>query len=154
MRIEGINHVGVTTADLDRAKRFYGDLLGLALRAEGVDGPSEALDRLVGLPGVRLRFAEYHLGGGQILELLEYLSPSGRPLVQRTSDPGSAHVAFEVDDIDATHSLLVGAGVTVRSTPVLLEDADWRGFRCVYALDPDGATVEFLQRPGGEVRPG
>jgi catechol 2,3-dioxygenase-like lactoylglutathione lyase family enzyme len=42
----------------------------------------------------------------------------------------------------------VNAGVTVRSGPVLIEDeGDWHGFRCVYALDPDGFTVELLQRP-------
>jgi len=148
MQVRGIDHIGITTGDLDRAKRFYGDVLGLTLRAEGEDGPSEALDLLIGMLGVRLRFAEYHLGNGQILELLEYLSPAGEPLQQRTADPGSAHLALEVPDIVAAHAELIAAGVTVRSEPVLIEDeGDWHGFRCVYALDPDGFTVELLQRP-------
>jgi catechol 2,3-dioxygenase-like lactoylglutathione lyase family enzyme len=148
VRVRGIDHIGITTADLDRAKAFYGDVLGLTLRSEGTDGPSDALDRLIGLPGAKVLYAEYHVGAGQILELLQYLSPEGRPLQQRTSDPGSAHLALEVDDIDAAHQELVDAGVTVRSGPVLIEDeGDWQGFRCVYALDPDGFTVELLQRP-------
>jgi catechol 2,3-dioxygenase-like lactoylglutathione lyase family enzyme len=151
MHVRGIDHIGITTADLDRAKRFYGDVLGLTLRSEGEDGPSDHLDRLVGLPGVKIRYAEYHLGNGQILELLQYLSPEGQPLLQRTSDPGTAHLALEVDDIDGAHRALVDAGVTVRSEPVLLEeDDDWQGYRCVYALDPDGFTVEVVQRPDGE----
>jgi catechol 2,3-dioxygenase-like lactoylglutathione lyase family enzyme len=146
--ISGISHVGVTTSDLDRAKRFYGDLLGLALRGEGEEA-SEEMGRLIGIEGVRFRWAEYRLGRGQVLELLQYLAPEGTPLEQRTCDPGSSHLGFEVDDVDAMHARLVAAGVTVRSEPVLLEDDDeWTGYRAMYALDPDGFTVEFLQAPG------
>jgi catechol 2,3-dioxygenase-like lactoylglutathione lyase family enzyme len=145
MQVEGLNHISVTTADLERAKWFYGEVLGLPMRGEGEES-SAALDRLVGLDGGRFRWAEYHVGRGQILELLQYLSPEGTPLTQRPCDPGSAHFAFEVRDIDETYARLISAGVTVRSQPVLMEeDDDWRGFRCIYALDTDGFTVEFLQ---------
>ena len=147
-----IHHVSITTGDLARAKWFYGDVLGFRLRAEGEDA-SPALSELVGIDGARIRWIEFHVGSGQILELLEYVHPSGVPLVQRSCDPVSAHVAFEVDDIDATYDALVRAGVTVRSAPVLLEEAgDWRGFRCMYALDPDGFTIEFVQPPTAPAR--
>jgi diaminopimelate decarboxylase len=149
VRVKGIDHIGITVANIERSKRFYGELLGLALRAEGDDGPSDTLDRIIGMPGVRLRFAEYHVGRGQILELLQYVTPAGTPLEQRTANPGSAHLALEVDDVDAAYDRLIAAGVTVRSAPTLIEDdGDWHGFRCCYTLDPDGFTVEVLQRPG------
>jgi len=65
MIIRGIHHVGITTADLERSKRFYGELLGLRFRAEGEDGPTSTLDRLVGLTAVRIRHADGETEGGQ-----------------------------------------------------------------------------------------
>jgi catechol 2,3-dioxygenase-like lactoylglutathione lyase family enzyme len=151
VRILRLDHVSVTTGDLDRSVRFYAELLGLPLRGRGeIEGPD--VSAIVGMPGVRMRWAEVDLGDGRIVELLEYVSPAGTPLAQTTADPGAAHFGFEVDDIDAVHALLVGHGVTVRSAPVTLEDDDpaWRGVRVLYALDPDGFTVEFLQRPAAD----
>jgi catechol 2,3-dioxygenase-like lactoylglutathione lyase family enzyme len=147
--IRGLNHVGLTTADLDSSVRFYGDGLGLRLRDRG-ETDSPELSTLIGLSDTKLRWAEFYLPGGQILEILEYVSPTGTPLVQRTCDPGSAHFAFEVRGIDALYDRLEQQGVTVRSRPVLIEEpGDWEGYRCIYAVDPDGFTVEFVEPPHG-----
>lgn len=145
--IQGLNHVGLTTADLDSSIRFYGDGLGLRLRGRG-ETDSPELSTLIGLSDTKLRWAEFYLPGGQVLEILEYVSPTGTPLVQRTCDPGSAHFAFEVRGIEVLYDRLVHHGVTVRSRPVLIEEpGDWEGYRCIYAVDPDGFTVEFVERP-------
>jgi catechol 2,3-dioxygenase-like lactoylglutathione lyase family enzyme len=145
--IVGLDHVGLTTADIDSAVRFYGDGLGLRLRGRGEDDSPE-LSTIIGLPDTKLRWAEFYLPGGQILEILEYVSPTGTPLVQRTCDPGSGHFAFRVHGIDALYDRLVQRGVTVRSGPVRIEEpGDWEGYRCIYAVDPDGFTVEFLEPP-------
>jgi catechol 2,3-dioxygenase-like lactoylglutathione lyase family enzyme len=148
MSIRGVDHVSITTGNLDRSMAFYRDVLGLPFRGRGVSGGAD-IGTIVGMPGARVAWAEFDLGAGQILELLQYLEPTGERLRQRTSDPGSAHVGFEVDDIFAMYGRLVAAGVTVRSAPVRIEDDDesWRGVLVVYALDPDGFTMEFLQRP-------
>jgi catechol 2,3-dioxygenase-like lactoylglutathione lyase family enzyme len=145
--IVGVNHVGVTTADIDSSVRFYGDALGLKLRGRG-ETDSPELSTIIGLPDTKLRWAEFYLPGGQILEILEYVSPTGTPLVQRTCDPGSGHVAYEVRGIQALYDRLLHHGVTVRSDPVRIEEeGDWEGYRCIYAVDPDGFTVEFVERP-------
>ncbi len=148
MEISGIDHVGVTTGDMERAKRFYGDVLGLTLRGEGEDS-WPGLGRLTGLDGARIRWAEYDLGSGQILEVLQYLTPEGRPLSQQPNDPGSAHLALATDDVHALHAHLMRSGVVVRSpAPVLIdEQGEWKGYLCLYAEDPDGFTVEFVQPP-------
>ena len=46
---------------------------------------------------------------------------------------------------------LRAAGVTIRSSgPVTIEDdGDWAGATCLYATDPDGFTVELIERAGG-----
>jgi catechol 2,3-dioxygenase-like lactoylglutathione lyase family enzyme len=141
-----LDHVSVTVADLDRSIAFYRDAMGLPFLGRGEsDGPD--MSRITGLPEVRLEWAEFDLGGGQLLELLRYGSPVGEPLEQETNRPGSGHVGLAVDDIDAAYRRLVDAGVTVRSAPVQISEAgDWSGVRSLYALDPDGVTIELVER--------
>ena len=199
MKLRGLDHVSVTVADLDRSLSFYRDLLGLRVREAGEEEGGQ-MATIVGFPGVRFRYADVELGGGQILELLQYLEPAGTPIAQRTCDPGSGHIAFVVADIDQTYAELVDAGVTVRSAPVTIEGPHdsgpvrvihsmseaamstegpavpqkagaigvtevteaveedaitievtdyWAGVKVFYAVDPDGVTLEFVQRPEG-----
>jgi len=146
-RVVGVDHVSVTCADLDRSVRFYGEVLGLPLRGRGrADGPE--LSTLIGLDGVVLEWAELRLGDGQVLELLRYVAPEGTPIEQRSCDPGSGHISFEVDAIDAIHERMRSAGFHPRSAPVTIEEpGDWFGCRCLYVSDPDGFTIELLERP-------
>jgi lactoylglutathione lyase len=145
--VRGIDHAGITVASLEAALHFYGDLLGLRLTHQGEDGGAE-LDAITGLSGVRIRYAELDLGGGQLLEVIEVISPFGTPLTQRPVDPGASHLALRVDDVDATCARLVAAGVQVPGRPTSISTAGpWNGVRCVYVQDPDGRTVELVQRP-------
>jgi GMP synthase-like glutamine amidotransferase len=105
------------------------------------------LEQVIGLGPLRLRFAEVAIGDGGFLELFEYLEPQGNPVQSRTCDPGNVHFAVEVDDIDATHRSLTEAGLVTRSRPVLITSGDWIGARALYALDPDGVTVECIEFP-------
>jgi catechol 2,3-dioxygenase-like lactoylglutathione lyase family enzyme len=142
-----LDHVSVTCADLDRSIAFYRDVLGLPLLGRG-DADEPELSVLTGLPGTRLRWAELDLGGGRVLELVEYLHPRGRELRPSVHDAGAGHLALAVEDIEAAYARLVAAGARVRSAPVrLTEEGDWNGVRILYVSDPDGATVELVERP-------
>jgi len=147
MTVRGIDHAGITVGSLKAALHFYRDLLGLRVTDEGEDEGPE-LDAIVGLSGVRMRYAELDLGGGQLLEILEYRSPQGTQLEQRPCDPGASHLALRVDDVDALCSRLTAAGVPVAGTPTTITaPGAWHGARCVYVDDPDGRSVELVQRP-------
>lgn len=54
------------------------------------------------------------------------------------------HLAFEVDDIDATCHRLMAAGVTINRPP--------RDGRMAFVRSPDGISIELLQK-GGAVPP-
>jgi catechol 2,3-dioxygenase-like lactoylglutathione lyase family enzyme len=147
MTVRGLDHAGITVASVEAALGFYRDLLDLRVTDEGEDEGPE-LDAIVGLAGVRMRYAELDLGGGQLLEVIEYVTPEGTPLEQRPCDPGASHLALRVDDVDALFERLTAAGVPVSGRPTTItEPGVWHGARCVYSEDPDGRTVELVQRP-------
>jgi catechol 2,3-dioxygenase-like lactoylglutathione lyase family enzyme len=147
MTVRGIDHAGITVASLQSALGFYRDLLGLRLTDQGEDEGPE-LDAITGLSGTRMRYAELDLGGGQLLELVEMVAPAGTPFAQRPCDPGASHLALRVDDLDGLYQRLVAAGVTVPGRPTTISARGaWSGARCVYVEDPDGRTVELVQRP-------
>ena len=147
MPATAMNHFTILTDDVPRTVRFYRDLLGLRVTDEGEDEGPE-LDAIVGLSGVRMRYAELDLGGGQLLELIEYVTPQGTPLAQRPCDSGASHLALRVEDVDALWERLGAAGVPVAGRPTTISaPGAWHGARCVYVEDPDGRSVELIQRP-------
>jgi RimJ/RimL family protein N-acetyltransferase len=147
----GIDHVGITVSDLGRSLRFYRELLGLTV-LDAVHESDADLAALVGLEAADVSIADLATGDGRILELVRFHSPAGTALRQSNRDPGSAHLALAVDDLEATLRRLVAAGVEQLSArPVTLRapGTSWDGCACVYVRDPDGAFVELVQRPDG-----
>ena len=95
-----------------------------------------------------VRFADLDLGDGRVLELLQYMTPDARPSEARFFDPGSGHISLRVPDAAAAHAALVAAGVEVRSEPIELDEPGyWYGAKVFYSTDPDGVTVELIERP-------
>ena len=146
MTVLGIDHAGITVTSIPAALGFYRDLLGLRVTDEGEDSGPE-LDAITGLSGVRIRYAELDLGGGHLLEVIEWVPAEGRALLQSPADPGASHLALRVDDIDAVCERLAAAGVTIPGRPTTITaPGAWHGARCVYVEDPDGRTVELVER--------
>jgi catechol 2,3-dioxygenase-like lactoylglutathione lyase family enzyme len=120
------------------------------VRARGEDD-SPQIGAVTGFDGARIRYADLDAGGGRLVELLQYLSPAAAAAPVAPNVPGSGHVAIQVADIAGALSRLRAAGVAIRSSgPVAIEDdGDWAGVTCLYATDPDGFTVELIERAGG-----
>jgi catechol 2,3-dioxygenase-like lactoylglutathione lyase family enzyme len=105
------------------------------------------------VPGAALRQVCLRLGD-TMLELLEYRTPPSdtqRPLLSHSV--GASHVAFQVDDIEATKAGLEGKGVRFYSGVNVVDDGVLAGWRWVYFADPDGYPLELVEnsyeRPGG-----
>jgi len=147
--IAGFNHFGVSVTDMDAALAFWRDLLGLELLGRGVV-EYEHLDKIVGLGGTRIEWAELALPGGGLVELFRYLSPGGRRLGGEVNDAGKTHLCLEVNDLDGLLGRLHAAGVrSAYPSPVEIPKGDWRGFLCVYVFAPDDVVVELVERPAG-----
>jgi catechol 2,3-dioxygenase-like lactoylglutathione lyase family enzyme len=140
-----LDHVSVTTADLERSIAFYRDVLGLPLVDRG-ELEGEELETLIDRSGARARWAELALGGGQVLELLQYVSPADAAVEPRPWKAGATHVGLAVESLDTLLARVRDAGAAVSET-VTLSEPGWEGVRCVYASDPDGVSIELVERP-------
>jgi len=106
-------------ADLGRSRRFYRDVLGLAVYREF--GPPAD-------PGV-----VFFLGGG----LLEVSGSSGGPA------GNSVQIWLQVRDVHAEHERLAAAGVRVLRAPVT---EPW-GLTEMWIEDPDGVRIALVEVP-------
>ena len=139
------HHVGLTVSDLARSVAFYRDQLGFDVQYERGEVTAEYMPRLVGLPGARLKIAGLQIPGLH-LDLLEYIAPPGATEASRTCDVGNGHIGFTVDDIWAAYHKLSAAGVAFKSEPVSITQGPNKGGWAVYFTDPDGITLEMIQR--------
>jgi catechol 2,3-dioxygenase-like lactoylglutathione lyase family enzyme len=129
-----VNHVGQCVADLDRATRFYVELLGFAVD-RALDVPDEAAGPLLGVaPPVGLSVV-YLCKGDFQLELLAFDRPGNPPFRARElNDPGLTHLSFAVDDLDGTLDRVPALGGQVVN----------RGTSAAFVRDPDGQLLELL----------
>jgi len=144
-------HVGITVSDMERAVRFYRDTLGLQVVGD-VTFDGEEADTLTQEQGTQLRavyLRSTEEPKGAPIELLHFLSPvaEGRPY-PGIKNPGITEVAFWVKDIEKTYADLTAQGVKFYSRPQLFE-LDGYKVKAVYFRDPDGTTLELLQRVKG-----
>jgi catechol 2,3-dioxygenase-like lactoylglutathione lyase family enzyme len=143
-----LDHVNIVVTDMERAERFYGELLGLRrgfeCRLEG-----EWIDAVTGLKGARAHCVFYDPEEGGRVELLQYFSPQGEPLPPNAlpQTPGLRHVAFAVRDLDGLCVRLEAAGVPLVSPPVEVpfRVADAGRKRLCYFHDPDGVLLEVAE---------
>jgi catechol 2,3-dioxygenase-like lactoylglutathione lyase family enzyme len=148
IRVLAFNHFSATVADLDRALGFWQGSLGLELIGRGVV-EYEHLDRVVGLQGTKIEWAELKIAGGGLVELFRYLNPPGTPVTGTVNDPGRTHLCLEAEDLDGLIVRIQLAGYrTVSPAPVTIPRGDWRGFRSIYVVAPDDVVVELVERPG------
>ena len=143
-------HFSFTVSDLDRSIAFYRDLLGMTLVGTQVhDQPYTSVQ--VAFPNAVLKAVRLTIDGiaptrsGHLLELIEYVNPRGEPTDTTTNRPGSAHLAFQVDDLPAMYARLKAQGVRFKSEPVAITAGPNQGGYTIYFYDPDGITLELVQ---------
>jgi glyoxylase I family protein len=144
--ITAADHTGITVSNLERSLAFWRDVLGFEL-SHTAHQVGEMASEITGVAGAEIKLAVVKAPGGHKIELLEYLAPSERkPHVLRPCDVGSVHVALIVDDLDAILSAIEASRWRAAGKPQTLQSGPNAGKRVVYVRDPDGTTIEFMQR--------
>jgi catechol 2,3-dioxygenase-like lactoylglutathione lyase family enzyme len=147
-KVLSFNHTSFTVSDLDRAIAFFREVLGFEVTSKAPRDPA-MIRRVTGVPGADVMIA-YVQGPGHCIELIEYLGPEDRRSVKaRPCDTGFAHMAFDVDDIEAAISAAEAHQVRPIAPPATIDQGPNRGAKVAYLRDPDAITIEFVQPPRG-----
>ena len=143
MAITGIFHTSFTVADMDASLAFWTGPLGFRLVARG-PWESSALGRVVGVPGIKMDIAILE-GHGHSIELIACDAPKAETLDVQPHKPLASHLAFEVDDIEATTAMLLEAGASLQGEIEFLDDDPSDAGWAVYLRDPNGIIIELIQ---------
>ena len=135
------HHTAMAVQDMDRAKRFYCDLLGFEIDWERPNYSGEPFANVVGMPDAAAHVAMLK-GYGARLELFTYHQPAGRVReAKRQCDFGLTHFALTVKGIHELYERLSAAGVQFNCPPQNLRPGVW----ATYLKDPEGVTIELVQ---------
>jgi catechol 2,3-dioxygenase-like lactoylglutathione lyase family enzyme len=142
--ISRIDHLNIVVTDLAQARAFF-VLLGFS-EGLGADLDPALLQRLTGIAVTKGRFITMrHPGSNVTIELLQFDKDSGAdPRLGHADRIGLRHLAFAVDDIDATVTGLRAAGVEFLSP---IQTWEKTGKRLVYLHGPDGILLELAEYP-------
>ena len=148
--IQGVDAVGITVSDMDRAVDFYSKVLTFE-KVSDTEVAGENYEQLEGVFGLRMRVVKMKLGD-EAIELTEFLAPKGIPIPvdSRSNDRWFQHIAIIVSDMDKAYASLRQMKVEHASSgPQTLPE--WNksaaGISAFYFKDPDGHPVEILQFP-------
>ena len=148
--VDGVDAIGITVSDMDRAVDFYSKVLTFE-KVSDTEVAGENYEHLEGVFGLRIRVVRMRLGD-EFIELTEYLAPKGRPIPSdsRSNDRWFQHIAIIVSDMDKAYTWLRQNKVEHASSgPQRLPD--WNknaaGISAFYFKDPDEHPVEVLQFP-------
>ncbi len=155
MKANGVSHIAVCVADLDRSLHFYRDLLGLTVRLhttqEMARRPGAESAEMYQRPRESRTVANVWFDDADTTQ--PFLVLTSHPGSQVEGEPikldqiGISHISFGVEDVRAYAEELMAKGVPLAGT---LDDfTDNQGvMRTFFVYDPDGILVQFDQGPG------
>jgi glyoxylase I family protein len=127
MFIKGIHHIAIIASDYLVSKKFYTEVLGFAVLLETYrkDRDSYKLDLAI--------------NGIYQLELFSF--PEFRERASFPEAQGLRHLAFAVDDIDASVAELIAKGVAVQQ----IRTDELTGRKFAFFNDPNGQPLELYE---------
>jgi catechol 2,3-dioxygenase-like lactoylglutathione lyase family enzyme len=146
-------HTNLVAKDWRKLARFYEQVFGCTPVPPERDLSGQWLDDAVGIPSVHIRGIHLRLPGhgdaGPTLEIFEYNSEEEQSasLRIRADRPGFGHIAFAVDDVEATRQAVLAAGGGELGKVASVKVSGAGSITFAYLTDPEGNIVE-VQRWG------
>ena len=128
LTITKLLHTRMRVSDMDQTIAFYTSVLGL-----------EVLERKVSPRGSHLAFLRVP-NSDELIELCSF-PQSGPVRVQEDL----VHLAFQVDNLDATIAALQQQGIRITDGPTKTSS----GSRFIFIDAPDGYEIELIERAAG-----
>lgn len=127
MKINKVHHVAIICSDYERSLNFYTDILGLRVLAEHYREDRKSYKTDLGI------------GDNYVVELFSFPSPP--PRLSHPEAAGLRHLAFEVDDIEASVAELEAKNIPHEEIRI----DGYTSKRFVFFQDPDGLPIEFYE---------
>lgn len=126
MKFNKIHHVAIICSDYEKSKNFYVNILGLKIIREVYrrERDSYKLDLAI---------------GDSQIELFSFPNSPSRPSYPEAC--GLRHLAFEVDDINASVNELMNNSIAVE--PIRIDE--FTGKKFTFFNDPDNLPIELYE---------
>jgi catechol 2,3-dioxygenase-like lactoylglutathione lyase family enzyme len=129
---KGLYHIGIAVNDVERAVKFYTEVLGMKIAKLNRDDMGDHLNR-----------ADLRSGDSMVV-LFQRPQPIEKDALK---EDGAAHHAFVVstEDFELAAKKMKDLGVKIHSIPTV-DRSTGRGF---YFFDPDGNLLQLYAPPKG-----
>jgi glyoxylase I family protein len=127
MHATGIHHVAIICSNYERSKHFYTEILGFSIIQESFRAARNSFK-------LDLKVAD-----NMQIELFSFPDPPKR--INSPEACGLRHLAFAVDDLDATIRELEAQGVSVENIRI----DELTGKRFTFFKDPDDLPLEIYE---------
>ena len=139
-------HTNIAARDWKRLADFYINVFGCRVKPPERNLWGDWLDEATGLKNARLKGVHLLLPGhgdnGPTLEIFTY-GDTHECAVMMANHTGFTHVAFEVDDVDATLSAALNSGAEMLGQVTQKEIEHVGTLKFVYSRDPEGNIIEI-----------
>jgi catechol 2,3-dioxygenase-like lactoylglutathione lyase family enzyme len=139
MKIKQIYHIGLPCNDLERATKFYTDVLGMKCTKVGFD--TESGGPYKDVYGMFPEISRLFMEDGMCLVLFQ----RPKPIERGDFDEGTSHIALEVssEDFDKAADELKKAGVKVLIDEPVVRPTG----KAIYFFDPEMNYIQLWSKP-------
>jgi len=139
-------HTNIVAEDWRRLADFYQQVLGCKAVPPERSSSGAWVERSTGVPGAEVCGIHLRFPGcgdtGPTLEIFQYNRAQSR-VETAINRPGFAHIAFEVDDVEAARAEVLAAGGGSVGDLVTAEISGAGTITFVYLTDPEGNIIEL-----------
>jgi len=141
-------HTNIVARDWRKVAAFYEQVFGCEPVPPERAAVGQWVERLTRVSGAEVHGIHLRLPGygddGPTLEIFQYNKPEERPETA-INRPGFAHLAFEVENVEAARDEVIAAGGRCVGEMITTEISGAGTITLIYMTDPEGNIVELLK---------
>jgi predicted enzyme related to lactoylglutathione lyase len=139
-------HTNIVAKDWRKVAEFYERIFGCEPVPPERTAVGEWVERCTGVAGAEVRGIHLRLPGygvdGPTLEIFQY-NKAEQQIKTAINRPGFAHLAFEVEDVEAAKDEVIAAGGHCVGELITTEIAGAGTITLIYMTDPEGNIIEL-----------